>query len=89
MAAKLMEVLEILRDRGWKCHVFGDLQGWGIYINYIDEGPEFGLLVRLDPICWSPYVSAEDLANIVQQEGRDAIQYAQDRHPDRYDAWRC
>ena len=89
MAEKLIAVLQELRDRGWKCHAYGDLKGWGIYIDYIDEGPEFGLLIRLDPIAWSPYMTVKDIADIIQHEGYDAIQYAQDNYPDRFDCWRA
>lgn len=74
IAYKIMAVLQELRDRGWKCHAYGDLKGWGVYVEYIDEGPEFGYLVRLDPIAWSPYFSYRQVADIVMREALDAME---------------
>ena len=73
MAQKLLAVIMVLRDRGWKVHAQLDLQGWGIYVDYIDEGPQFGLLVRLDPIAWSPYMTHQDIAQLIVDEVQDAL----------------
>ena len=74
MAEKLLAVLQILRDHGWSAYAYGDLKGWGIFIQYIDEGPEFNYLVRLDPIAWSPYYTITQLAQVVMSEALDAME---------------
>lgn len=74
MAEKLLAVLQVLKDRGWKAHARLDLQGWGIYIDYIDQGPVFGLLIRLDPLCWSPYLTYEQIADRIMEEALDEVE---------------
>lgn len=73
MAQKLLAVIMVLRDRGWKVHAQLDLQGWGIYVDYIDEGPQFDLLIRLDPIAWSPYMTHQDIAQLIVEEVQDTL----------------
>ena len=73
MAQKLLAVIMVLLERGWKVHAQLDLQGWGIYVDYIDEGPQFGLLIRLDPIAWSPYITYQDIAQLIVDEVQDAL----------------
>ena len=43
------------------------------YVDYIDEGPQFGLLVRLDPIAWSPYMTHQAIAQLIVDEVQDAL----------------
>ena len=78
MTQKLMAVVEALHDAGWEAAAYGDSKGWGIMVLYIDEGPRFDYLVRLDYKALSPYVTVGEICADVMKECRNAIRTGRD-----------
>lgn len=73
MFEKLCQVIDILNQKyGWLVKAYGDRDGWGILVVYVEEGPEFDYLVRLDN--WAFKLPASYMAEIVRSEALGAME---------------
>lgn len=88
IAAKIVAALQILKDKGWKAYAKLDLKGWAIYVEYIDEGPEFGYELPIDNIWYNPKLTPEDLAQHIIEESYYALRVMTETRPDMVDCWR-
>ena len=49
MYEKLCEILDTLKNEyGYKVRALGNMDGWGIQVDYIEEGPRFDYYVHLN-----------------------------------------
>lgn len=89
IVTKIMAALQILKDKGWKAYAKLDLKGWAIYVEYIDEGPEFGYEMPIDNIWYNPRLTPEDLAEHIVEECYYALRVSTETRPDMVDCWRA
>lgn len=75
MYEKLCAILDILKSKyGYSCRVIGNLRGWCIHVDYIDEGPEFGYDFPLE-LQELRKIPAEDICQAVVFACRRAIYF--------------
>lgn len=73
MYEKLCAILDRLqRHYGYKCRAIGNDQGWGIQVDYIEEGPRFDWFFPLDRMVLK-ICPVEDICEAIYLDCRSAI----------------
>lgn len=68
MYEKLSGIIDYLREEyGYSCRAICDEDGWGIQVDYIEEGPEFNHFVPMDKIILDRF-SVKHLAEFVRAD---------------------
>ena len=73
MYEKLCAILDRLqRHYGYKCRAVGTVHGWGIQVDYIEEGARFDWYFPLDHMVLKT-LSVDEIAEAVYLDCRSAI----------------
>ena len=83
MYEKLCAILDrMTRHYGYKVWAIGDERGWGIYVEYIDEGPRFDWYFPLDRFVLKT-IPVEDICEAIYLDCRSAIYELKDEETKR------
>ena len=73
MYEKLCAILDRLqRHYGYKCRAVGDDRGWGIQVDFIEEGPRFDWFFPLDSMVLKT-VPVDEICEAIYLDCRSAI----------------